>query len=89
MKLEVEITEEEIRTTLESAVRSAVVFELSRWQLDDYIKNSVKAQRQTIVDAMIRDELNNSQVLRDKITAELERKIRAQLTAVMKSAAAQ
>lgn len=87
MKLEIEITEEEIRNTLESAVRSAVVFELSRWQLDDYIKNSVKAQWQTTVPDMIRDELNNSQVLREKITAELERKIRAQLTAVMKSAA--
>lgn len=85
MKLEIEITEDEIRSAVERKIRVAVADQSNQWGADEYIKKQVKAQWQTAVDAMILDALNNSQALRDKIAAELERKIRAQLAAAMKA----
>ncbi len=85
MKLEIEITEDEIRSAVERKIRVAVADQSNQWGADDYIKKTVKAQWQTAVDAMILDALNNSQALREKIAAELERKLRAQLTAAMKA----
>lgn len=85
MKLEIEITEDEIRSAVERKIRVAVADQSNQWGADEYIKKRVKAQWQTAVDAMILDALNNSQALRDKIAAELERKIRAQLAAAMKA----
>lgn len=85
MKLEIEITEDEIRSAVERKIRVAVADQSNQWGADEYIKKQVKAQWQTAVDAMILDAMNNSQSLRDKIAAELERKIRAQLAAAMKA----
>ena len=85
MKLEIEITEDEIRSAVERKIRVAVADQSNQWGADEYIKKQVKAQWQTAVDAMILGALNNSQALRDKIAAELERKIRAQLAAAMKA----
>lgn len=85
MKLEIEITEDEIRSAVERKIRVAVADRSNQWGADEYIKKQVKAQWQTAVDAMILDALSNSQALRDKIVSELERKIRAQLTAAMKA----
>jgi hypothetical protein len=86
MRLEIEITEDEIRSAVERKIRVAVADQSNQWGADEHIKKQVKAQWQTAVDAMILDALNNSQALRDKIAAELERKIRAQLAAAMKAA---
>lgn len=85
MKLEIEITEDEIRSAVERKIRIAVADQSNQWGADEYIKKQVKAQWQTAVDAMILDALNNSQALRDKIASALERKIRAQLAAAMKA----
>jgi hypothetical protein len=85
MKLEIEITEDEIRSAVERKIRVAVADQSNQFGADEYIKKQVKAQWQTAVDAMIMEALNNSQALRDKIAAELERKIRAQMAAAMKA----
>jgi len=85
MKLEIEITEDEIRSAVERKIRVAVADQSNQFGADEYIKKQVKAQWQTAVDAMILGALNNSQALRDKIAAELERKIRAQMAAAMKA----
>ena len=86
MKLEIEITEDEIRSAVERKIRVAVADQSNHWGAEEYIKKQVKAQWQIAVDAMILEALNNSQALRDKIAAEMERKIRAQLAAAVKAA---
>ena len=85
MKLEIEITEEEIRGEVARKVRAAISDQSNHWHSVDYIKDQVKAQWKTAVDAIIQDVLNNSQVIREKVEAEVERKIRAQLASLMKS----
>lgn len=70
---------------MEKNVRDAVNFKAHSFEADDYIKKQVREQWKQTVDAMILDALNNSEALRERIASELERKIRAQLAAAMKS----
>ncbi len=87
MKLEIEITEDEIRSAVERKVRTAVADQTNRWNVDDYIKERVKEHWKLAVDALVSEALNDSKTLREKIAAELEKKLRAQLAAALKNAA--
>lgn len=84
MKLEIEITEDEIRSAIERKVRTAVADQTNQWNVDSYIKERVKAHWQGAVDALVTEALNDSQVLREKIADELEKKLRTQLAAALK-----
>lgn len=87
MKLEIEITEEELRSAIERKVRTAVADQTNSCGTDAYIKEQVKAHWNAAVDALVDDALKNSTALREKIAAELEKKLRAQLAAALKNAA--
>ena len=84
MKLEIEITEEEIRSAIERKVRTAVADQTNKWGVDVYIQDQVKKHWVLAVDALVEEALSNSQVLQEKITKEIERKLRAQITRLMK-----
>ena len=86
MKLEIEITEDEIRGAIERKVRTAVADQTNGYNTDFYIKEQVKAHWKKAVDDLIAEALYNSPVLREKIAAEMERKLRAQLAAALKNA---
>lgn len=85
MKLEIEITEDEIRSEVERKIRAAISTQSNYWNADKYIKDQVQSRWDATVSAIIQDVLNNSQVIREKVEAEVERKIRAQLASLMKS----
>jgi len=87
MKLEIEITEEELRSAIERKVRTSVADQTFCYGTDVYIKEQVKAHWKAAVDAMVDEALKDSTVLREKIAAELEKKLRAQLAAALKNAA--
>lgn len=87
MKLEIEITEEELRGAIERKVRTAVSDQTNQYGTDAYIKDQVKAHWKAAVDALVAEALTDSKALREKIAAELEKKLRAQLAAALKSAA--
>lgn len=86
MKLEIEITEDEIRSAIERKVRTAIADQTNTFATDHYIRDQVKANWKAAVDGLIADALYNSPVLREKIAAEMERKLRAQLAAALKNA---
>ena len=86
MKLEIEITEEELRSAMERKVRTAVADQTNSYGTDAYIKEQVKAHWKAAVDTLVEDALKDSAVLREKIAAELEKKLRAQLAAALKNA---
>jgi predicted RNA-binding protein YlxR (DUF448 family) len=87
MKLEIEITEEELRSAIERKVRTAVADQTNNYGTDAYIKEQVKTHWKAAVDALVEDALKDSTMLREKITTELEKKLRAQLAAALKNAA--
>lgn len=84
MKLEIEITPEELRSAIERKVRTAIADQTNQWGVDVYIREQVKAHWQAAVGELIAEALHDSETLRSKITAEIEKKIRAQLSAVLK-----
>lgn len=84
MKLEIEITEEEIKSAVERKVRVAIGDQTNQWGTDQYIKDRVKAEWKSTVDGMVHEILTNSEVMRAKIVKSIEDKLRGQLTAVMK-----
>jgi len=85
MKLEIEITEEELRSVIERKVRSAVADQTNSYRTDIYIKEQVTAHWKAAVDALVEEALKDSAVLREKIAAELEKKLRAQLAAALRN----
>lgn len=84
MKLEIEITEEEIRSAIEHKVRTAITDQTNQWNVDRYIKDQVAEHWKAAVDAMIREELADSERLREKIRSAIEARLKGQLTAMMK-----
>lgn len=87
MKLEIEITEDEIRSAIERKVRVAVADQTNQWAVDVYIQNTVKELWKKVADAMIEEALRDSANMKSKIAAELERRIRNQLKVALKNAA--
>jgi hypothetical protein len=87
MKLEIEITEEEIKNAVERKVRTAIADQTNQWNTDQFIKDRVKAHWCSSIDAMVLEVLGDSKTLREKVLAEFEKKLRAQLSAALKNAA--
>ncbi len=85
MKLEIEITEAELKSAVERKVRTAVANQTNHWGVDQYIKDQVKEHWQDTVGALVLEMLNDSQVMRDKIRTTIESKLRGQITALMKA----
>lgn len=84
MKLEVEITEAEIRSAIERKIRVAVADESGTWAADNYIKKRVKTEWSAAVDRLVLELLADSDTLRLKVQASIEAKLKAQITALMK-----
>ncbi len=86
MKIEIEITEEEIRSAIERKARTAIADQVNSYLADDYIRSQMKEHWKAAVDNLIVEEMYNSQSLREKIRGEFERKLRLQLAAAIKTA---
>lgn len=84
MRLEIEITEDEIKSAVERKVRTAIADQTNQWGTDTYIKNQIAVSWKSVVDQMIKDALNNSKVMQAKIEAEIEAKLRRQLSGLLK-----
>lgn len=84
MKIEVEITAEEMQSIVERKVRTALADQSHGYQADSYIKEQVKAKWKDAVEELIVEALKDSDVLRRKIAEEMERRLRAQLTTALK-----
>lgn len=89
MKLEIEITEDEIRSAIERKVRTAIADQTNTYNTDTYIRDQVRANWRAAVDNLIVEEMYNSQALREKIRVEFERKLRLQLATAIKTAGGQ
>lgn len=85
MKLEIEITEDEIRSAMERKVRTAIADQTNQWGVDQYIKDCVKLHWKEQCEQMVIEGLANSPVLRAKIQASIEAKLKGQITALMKA----
>ena len=84
MKLEIEIADEEIRGAMGRKVREALNAQTVSYATERYIKDRIADGWQSAVDAMVAEALSDSAAIREKIAAEIERKLRSQLAVAMK-----
>lgn len=84
MKIEVEITEAEIKSAIERKIRVAIADEVNGWNADNFIKMQIKQYWREVADKEIQRACSDSEILREKIMCALEAKIKGQLTAMMK-----
>ena len=84
MKLEIEITEDEIKSAVERKVRTAIADQTNQWGTDRYIKDAVSSKWKEVVDQMVLDCLQNSEQMKTKILTQIEAKLRGQLNSMMK-----
>ena len=87
LKLEIEITEDEIRSAIERKIRVAVADETNSYRAVDAIKSAVKTQWAEVMDRLVKEALNDTPALRKKIEAAISAKLKGQITALMKAKA--
>ena len=84
MKIEIEVSEELIREEIQRQAAKMLLDKLAHWQLKDELTKVVNKLWGENVEKVVREELANTDALREKVVATLERKIQGQLTALMK-----
>ncbi len=84
MKIEIEISEELVREELQRQAAKVLLDKLGHWQLKDELTKVVNKLWDENMEKVVREELANTDALREKVVATLGRKIQGQLTALMK-----
>jgi hypothetical protein len=84
MKIEVEVSEELIREEIQCQAAKMISEKLCSWALKDNLTKVVNKLWDENVNQVVREELANTDALRAKVAATLERKIQGQLTALMR-----
>jgi len=83
MKLEIEITEEEIKSAIERKIRVAIANGSNTWKNEKAIKDTVEKYWAVIIEKEIQEQLAHSDVMRVTIRALIEAKLRAQIAKLM------
>lgn len=86
MKFEIEIPEDDLVAAIEKKVRQYVAAEAASWQVGEYIRDRIRERWKATADSVITEVLDNGPELRAKIAEEIEKKLRAQLTAALRQA---
>jgi hypothetical protein len=84
MKIEIEITEAEIKSAIERKIRVAVADETNSYRADAEIKAMVKKHWADVAEKIVVEQLSTIPVMQEKIRKAVEAKLRGQLTVAMK-----
>ena len=84
MKIEIEVPEDLLREEIQLQAAKMISQKLGNWQLKDELAKVVNKLLGETVEKVVREELANTDALREKVVATIERKIQGQLTALMK-----
>lgn len=83
MKLEIEITEEEINKAIMPMVKRELIQLVASYQFNEAIKQEMKKKVYVILSKMIDVQMNDYADIRFKIQTEMESKIKRQLTQII------
>jgi len=83
MKVEVEVSEDDIKSALKTKVHEAIREKLNEWGFDAIIKKAVHDCVGDSIFPEIERQLSDSEVIKEKIRLEIEAKLKRQITALM------
>jgi len=81
VRLEIEITEAEIRSAIERKIRVAVADETHAYHLEGAIKAAVKTQWAVVMERLVKEALNDTPALLQVIDAAIAAKLKSQIAA--------
>ena len=85
MKIEIEVTESDIKDAIERKARLAIVeYNDRKWLNDPIIAASIKKYWSETVDRIIQEQVADSDTIRQSVIKKIEAKIQGQVTALMK-----
>jgi len=84
MKIEIEVTEDEVKSAIERKIKTAIAEHANGYWVEQGIKDTIKKHWQDTVEKLVKEEVENSPKMRDMIQKSLENKIRAQLNVMLK-----
>ncbi len=84
MKIEIEVSEAVLHEELQRQAVKLLLDRQCHWQLKEELAKVVNKHWGENVEKVVREELANTDALREKVVATIERKIQGQLTALMK-----
>ena len=85
MKIEIEVAEAEIKGAIERKARLAVAeYNDRKWLNDPVISASIKKYWTEAVDKIIKEQIENSDAIRQSVIKKIESRIQSQVTALMK-----
>ena len=88
MKLEIEVSEADIKSAIERHVRSAIADKVDGWMSAKHVKDAVHAAWTDAVEAMISEVMSNHSTIRAQVNDAMVKKLNAQLVAAMRKEAA-
>jgi hypothetical protein len=83
IKIEVEITEEEVRNAVEHRIKDAIAKQLREWEVERYIGESLKRKWPGVIDSMIVEMVSNSETLKEEIARKIKEKLKRKISAIM------
>lgn len=85
MKIEIEVTEAEIKDAIERKARQAIAeYNNKKWLNDPVIHAAIKKYWAETVDKIVKEQVEDSDVIRQSVIKKIEAKIQGQVTALMK-----
>jgi hypothetical protein len=85
MKLEIEITEAEIKSAIERRVRLAVTDQSLALNTENHIKDRVKHHWNAAVEAMVAQVIGDSSKLKEMVDRAVEARVKARVQSALKS----
>ena len=86
MKIEIEVAEAEIKDAIERKARLAVAeYNDRKWINGPVISASIKKYWTETVDKIIKEQIENSDAIRQAVIKKIESRIQSQVTALMKA----
>ena len=85
MKIEIEVTEAEIKDAIERKARLAIAeYNDKKWLNDPVINAAIKKYWTETVDKIIKEQVENSDAIRQSVIKKIEAKIQSRVTALMR-----
>ncbi len=85
MKIEIEVTEQELRHVLERKVHAAITDLNTDWEASSTIKQRTKEMWNATVETLLTELLGSNEELKTMVAAEVEKRIRARINAALKN----
>lgn len=84
MKLEIEVSESEIKDALQRHIRTAIADRINTWESKNYVKEVVQQEFDDAVQRIVKEVFSDHPRIREEVETAIRNKLKAQVTALMR-----